>query len=66
MYFDDGDPFTLQHARIYEGRMVSVRVDNAIQEKSFEGILRPLTRQTSWVGAEIIKNNEVVKLELED
>lgn len=57
--------FTLQDSRSFEGKKVKVTCrPHSLQERTtFEGVVRPITRSTTFVGEEIVYNHTVLEIE---
>lgn len=57
--------FTLHDARSFEGKKCKVTCrPHSLQEGTeFEGVVKPITRSTTFVGEEVIYNNSVLEIE---
>ncbi len=65
MKFDKDNPFTLQIARQHEGKEVVLIIDNGVEQQAHKGMLKPLTRSSSFVGDKVVLNNRVVQILVE-
>jgi hypothetical protein len=56
--------FSLKDSRDFEGRLCKVTcAPSKLREGTVKGVIRPITRTTTFVGETVVFNNEVLEIE---